>query len=389
MMLDRSIFFDEVDLTRRCWHIIDVLAPDVLISQGLLTLNSNCVHDLVSRNTLNCQESEVFAAVGRWAGAECNRLGIRDVVSNRVQVAANILPLIRFPTMTLSDFAENVAYSGYLSLEMVRDLFVYITTNKLNIQKKDNTLSITRRSNSLATKKNENSIEMTENEMKLTNPSISTSIQLTNNQSSLPFITNSLPDSGPFPCEPRIGPKLWRCCRFKRIRKDLLSLNTSNNHRHTISFSVSASIFIAGVGIYGSTQVGDIRTVHVELKTGNGNTPLPSPAAITPNLNQLSDRMYLSQASRSTSDLTNLNVSTRLFHNNSNTTTTNNNNNNRGGNLNIWDITGLSRLDEGDSLNHFNKKYSTKCLASKQISLRSDGTNRVYDIRFRCPVKVM
>ncbi|CAH8428986.1 unnamed protein product [Schistosoma curassoni] len=389
MMLDRSIFFDEVDLTRRCWHIIDVLAPDVLISQGLLTLNSNCVHDLVSRNTLNCQESEVFAAVGRWAGAECNRLGIRDVVSNRVQVAANILPLIRFPTMTLSDFAENVAYSGYLSLEMVRDLFVYITTNKLNIQKKDNTLSITRRSNSLATKKNENSIEMTENEMKLTNPSISTSIQLTNNQSSLPFITNSLPDSGPFPCEPRIGPKLWRCCRFKRIRKDLLSLNTSNNHRHTISFSVSASIFIAGVGIYGSTQVGDIRTVHVELKTGNGNTPLPSPAAITPNLNQLSDRMYLSQASRSTSDLTNLNVSTRLFHNNSNTTTTNNNNNNRGGNLNIWDITGLSRLDEGDSLNHFNKKYSTKCLASKQISLRSDGTNRVYDIRFRCPVKLV
>ncbi|VDP23018.1 unnamed protein product [Schistosoma margrebowiei] len=263
----------------------------------------------------------------------------------------------------------------------------------MNIQKKDNTSTITRRSNTLATKKNENSIEFIENEMKLINPCVSTSIQLTN-QSSLQLITNSLPDSGSFPCEPRIGPKLWRCCRFKRIRKDLLSLNTSNNHRHTISFSVSASIFIAGVGIYGSTQVGDIRTVHVELKTGNGNTPLPSPANITPSVNQLSDRMYLSQASRSTSDLTNLNVSTRLFHNNSNTT--NNNNNNRGGNLNIWDITGLSRLDEGDSSNipihspnHFNKKCSTKCLASKQISLRSDGTNRVYDIRFRCPVKLV
>ncbi|VDP99829.1 unnamed protein product [Trichobilharzia regenti] len=85
----------------------------------MLTLNSNYLQDLVRRDTLNCQESEVFAAVGRWAGAECCRLGIRDVVCNRVQVAANILPLIRFPTMTLSDFAENVAYSGYLSLEMV------------------------------------------------------------------------------------------------------------------------------------------------------------------------------------------------------------------------------------------------------------------------------
>ncbi|XP_018645083.1 btb/poz domain containing protein, putative [Schistosoma mansoni] len=381
MMLDRSIFFDEDDLTRRCWHVIDVLAPDVLISQGLLTLNSNCVHDLVSRNTLNCQESEVFAAVGRWAGAECNRLGIRDVVSNRVQVAANILPLIRFPTMTLSDFAENVAYSGYLSLEMVRDLFVYITTNKLNAQKKD-IRSPTRRSNSLAIKKKDHSNEFTDNDTTtLSNPSpISNSIYLTNQ--------SSLPDSGPFPREPRIGPKLWRCCRFKRIRKDLLSLTASNNHRHTISFSVSASIFIAGVGIYGSTQVGDIRTVHVELKTGNGSAPPPSSSSanVPSNGNQLSDRMYLSQASRSTSDLTNLNTSTRLFHNH----------NNRGGYLNIWDITGLSRLDEGDSpstpmnsSNQFNKKSSTKCLASKQISLRSDGTNRVYDIRFGCPVKLV
>ncbi|CAH8432752.1 unnamed protein product [Heterobilharzia americana] len=90
MILDRSIFFDEVDLTRRCWHVIDVLASDVLQSQGLLTLNSNYLQDLVRRDTLNCQESEVFAAVGRWAGAECSRLGIRDVVSNRVHLAANI-----------------------------------------------------------------------------------------------------------------------------------------------------------------------------------------------------------------------------------------------------------------------------------------------------------
>ncbi|TNN07717.1 BTB/POZ domain-containing protein isoform 2 [Schistosoma japonicum] len=384
MMLDRSIFFDEVDLTHRCWHVIDVLAPDVLASQGLLTLNANCVHDLVSRNTLNCQESEVFAAVGRWAGAECIRLGIRDVVSNRVQVAANILPLIRFPTMTLSDFAENVAYSGYLSLEMVRDLFVYITTNKLTAQNKD-VRSPTRRSNSVAVKKNDNSNELTENETTLSNPSVSTSIRLPIQSSQL--TPNSLPDSGPFPREPRTGPKLYRCCRFKRIRKDLLSLTASNNHRHTISFSVSESIFIAGVGIYGSTQAGDIRTVHVELKSGNGSTPLLSPANPTPGGIQLSERIHFSHASRSTSDLTNLNASTRLF---------NNTNNNNGRYSNVWDNTALSRLDEGDSpniqvnsTNHSNKKRSTKCLASKQISLRSDGTNRVYDIRFECPVKLI
>ncbi|KAH8855971.1 BTB/POZ domain-containing protein 1 [Schistosoma japonicum] len=384
MMLDRSIFFDEVDLTRRCWHVIDVLAPDVLASQGLLTLNANCVHDLVSRNTLNCQESEVFAAVGRWAGAECIRLGIRDVVSNRVQVAANILPLIRFPTMTLSDFAENVAYSGYLSLEMVRDLFVYITTNKLTAQNKD-VRSPTRRSNSVAVKKNDNSNELTENETTLSNPSVSTSIRLPIQSSQL--TPNSLPDSGPFPREPRTGPKLYRCCRFKRIRKDLLSLTASNNHRHTISFSVSESIFIAGVGIYGSTQAGDIRTVHVELKSGNGSTPLLSPANPTPGGIQLSERIHFSHASRSTSDLTNLNASTRLF---------NNTNNNNGRYSNVWDNTALSRLDEGDSpniqvnsTNHSSKKRSTKCLASKQISLRSDGTNRVYDIRFECPVKLI
>ncbi|CAH8428594.1 unnamed protein product [Schistosoma turkestanicum] len=415
MMLDRSIFFDEVDLTRRCWHVIDVLAPDVLSSQGLLTLNANCLHDLVSRNTLNCQESEVFAAVGRWAGAECNRLGIRDVVSNRVQVAANILPLIRFPTMTLSDFAENVAYSGYLSLEMVRDLFVYITTNKLTTQNKDLQSSSTRRSNSLAVKKPIHPNEsLVVNEPSVTNPSDTSnslhlplqSTQISNNNNN----SNSLlPDSGPFPREPRIGPKLWRCCRFKRIRKDLLSLTTSTHHRHTISFSVSASIFIAGVGIYGSTQVGDTRTVQLELRSGNGSVPLHSPVHITspppppqpPRGTYMSDRMYFSHASRSTSDLTSLNASTRLFnHNNNTTNTTNNSNNNRVGYSNNWDIsTGLSRLDETDSpsnilfqssSNHLsNKKRSTKCLASKKILLQSDGTNRVYDIRFECPVKLV
>ncbi|KAF6769249.1 hypothetical protein AHF37_12415 [Paragonimus kellicotti] len=74
---------------------------------------------LLKRDTLNCKEAEVFAAVRRWTGAECVRLGLRDVLQNRAQVAAEFLHLVRFPTMTLSEFAENVAYSGFLTLETV------------------------------------------------------------------------------------------------------------------------------------------------------------------------------------------------------------------------------------------------------------------------------
>lgn len=39
-MLDRSLFFDEDDLTNRCWHVIDVLVSNI-ISAAYVSLERN------------------------------------------------------------------------------------------------------------------------------------------------------------------------------------------------------------------------------------------------------------------------------------------------------------------------------------------------------------
>ncbi|VDP90626.1 unnamed protein product [Echinostoma caproni] len=219
-MLDRSLFFDEEDLTRRCWHVIDVLASSVLSSNGLLHMDANNLKALLKRDTLNCKESEVFAAVRNWAAAECARLGLRDVIYNRAQIAAELLHLVRFPTMTLNDFAENVAYSGFLSLEMVRDLFVHITANNSAQSAKNARVGKTR-------SKPNNS------------PNAHTQL------GGKPDVTGGgtvhgepTPFIGPFPSEPRRGPQLWRCARFTRTGKHLITPNAGNTHQHSIVFQL-------------------------------------------------------------------------------------------------------------------------------------------------------
>lgn len=245
-MLDRSLFFDEEDLTNRCWHVIDVLASNVLSSSGLLRMDANNLKALLKRDTLNCKESEVFAAVRNWAAAECVRLGLRDVIYNRAQIAADLLHLVRFPTMTLNDFAENVAYSGFLSLEMVRDLFVHITANSSAQHAKSSKTGKGRTKHGSPP----NTKNQQQNGTKADNSSTHSDVSA--------FI-------GPFQTEPRTGPKLFRCTRFTRTGKHLITPNASNTHQHSIVFQVSNSVFLAGIGLYGSTQMGERLQIRAEL----------------------------------------------------------------------------------------------------------------------------
>ncbi|KER27212.1 hypothetical protein T265_05680 [Opisthorchis viverrini] len=264
LMLDRSLFFDEEDLTRRCWHVIDVLAPHVLSSPGLLEMDATNFISLLQRDTLNCKESEVFAAVRRWAGAECVRLGLRDVLVNRAQVAARFLPLVRFPTMTLNDFATNVAYSGFLSLEMVRDLFVHITTNDCSGPPRDGQ---TEASQTATDKRGDEDIDRANEEC---GQSMDTQLVIpcstTQSETAHQLVSSAKNGSPLFSSEPRCGPKVWRCSRFSRTGKHAITPNANGSHQHSISFQVSAPIFLSGIGVYGSTQVGERLNVTVELK---------------------------------------------------------------------------------------------------------------------------
>ena len=71
----------------------------------------------------------LFNAVVRWAEQECQRQSMADNPDNQRQVLGRALYLIRFPLMTVEEFAVDVAQSGILTDREV----VSVRTNSYNL----------------------------------------------------------------------------------------------------------------------------------------------------------------------------------------------------------------------------------------------------------------
>ncbi len=72
---------------------------------------------LISRESLYCEEWEIFEAVLRWSNVEVARLGLQ--ASEVAELMKDFLPIIRFTAMSLEDFIIHVTKSNILSLEVV------------------------------------------------------------------------------------------------------------------------------------------------------------------------------------------------------------------------------------------------------------------------------
>lgn len=60
---------------------------------------------VLERDTLSIRENRLFGAVVRWAEAECYRQQLPLTSENKQKVLGKALPLIRFPLMTVEEFA--------------------------------------------------------------------------------------------------------------------------------------------------------------------------------------------------------------------------------------------------------------------------------------------
>jgi len=67
---------------------------------------------VVERDTLRVREVLLFKAACRWSAAECARLHLNVTVEHQRDVLGRALSLIRFPLMTVEEFAQNVAQTG-------------------------------------------------------------------------------------------------------------------------------------------------------------------------------------------------------------------------------------------------------------------------------------
>ncbi|XP_062378561.1 BTB/POZ domain-containing protein 6-A-like [Sardina pilchardus] len=210
VLLSQSVLFEEPGLSQRCWEMIDAQAELALQSEAFCQLDPPTLTRLLRRETLNAREASVFSAVERWAEAECVRRGLSVCAqSKRSVVCGPVLAQVRVASLSLQEFADGPAQSGLLSLEETNQMFLWHTAaNK---------------------------------------------------------------PRPPFPSSPRRGLRPQRCRRFQS------AAYRSNQWRYrgrcdSIQFCADRRVFLAGVGLYGSSGAGAEYAVSIELKHRHGNT---------------------------------------------------------------------------------------------------------------------
>ncbi|XP_005099254.1 BTB/POZ domain-containing protein 6 [Aplysia californica] len=203
VLLSQGRLFEEVELMQRCWEVIDAQAEECLRSEGFTDIDRRTLETILSRETLNTRELCVFWAVCRWAKAECARQEQQPTAENQRAALGSCLHLVRFPAMTLEEFANGPAQSEVLTLQECHDLFLYFTARQWP---------------------------------------------------KLPFCKVS-----------RKGLSQFRVHRFQS------SAYRSNQWRYrgrcdSIQFSVDRRIFVAGFGLYGSSNAASEYKAKIELK---------------------------------------------------------------------------------------------------------------------------
>lgn len=203
VLLSQSRLFEEPDLTQRCWEVIDAQAELSLCSEGFCEIDLQTLEIILRRETLNTKEEVVFEAVMNWATAECKRQGLAPTTCNRRNVLGKALFLVRIPTMSLDEFANGAAQCDILTLEETHNMFLWYTAAK--------------------------------------KPKLD------------------------FPLTPRKGLAPQKCHRFQS------SAYRSNQWRYrgrcdSIQFAVDKRVFIAGLGLYGSSGGKAEYSVKMELK---------------------------------------------------------------------------------------------------------------------------
>ncbi|XP_063612674.1 BTB/POZ domain-containing protein 1-like isoform X2 [Penaeus indicus] len=129
MLLTQARLFDEPQLAALCLETIDKNTEDSLAAEGFTDIDHNTLCLVLERDTLRIREAKLFQATVRWSEAECEREGLSVTSANQRQELGRALSLIRFPLMTVEEFAQGPAQSGILTDREVVQLFLHFTVN--------------------------------------------------------------------------------------------------------------------------------------------------------------------------------------------------------------------------------------------------------------------
>ncbi len=72
------------NIEQRCLELIDENGTESLKSDGFKSLKHETLKMIISRDTLNIKEADLWLAALEWAGEECKRQG-KQVQENNIQ----------------------------------------------------------------------------------------------------------------------------------------------------------------------------------------------------------------------------------------------------------------------------------------------------------------
>ena len=112
----------------RCWKLIDQKTDEAVESNGFETIDKSLLEAVVTRDSLNSQEVVLFQAVDRWAGKQCQKQGLtEDGPKKRRILGEQIIKAIRFPVMSVKEFASVVVDTNILTPDETTGLFKFFT----------------------------------------------------------------------------------------------------------------------------------------------------------------------------------------------------------------------------------------------------------------------
>ncbi|CDQ82426.1 unnamed protein product [Oncorhynchus mykiss] len=129
MLLTQARLFDEPQLASLCLENIDKNTGDALAAEGFTDIDLDTLVAVLERDTLGVREVRLFVAAVRWSEAEAHRQQLQPTPENKRRVLAKALALIRFPLMTIEEFAAGPAQSSILTDSEVVSLFLHFTVN--------------------------------------------------------------------------------------------------------------------------------------------------------------------------------------------------------------------------------------------------------------------
>ncbi|KAE8753033.1 hypothetical protein FOCC_FOCC000378 [Frankliniella occidentalis] len=129
LLLTQARLFDEPQLANLCLDNIDKNTNEAFSADGFPDVDLSTLTAVLERDTLRIKESKLFQAIQRWAEAECLRRHIPVTGENQRAALGSALSLVRFPLMTVEEFASGPAQSGILTDRETVQLFLYFTVN--------------------------------------------------------------------------------------------------------------------------------------------------------------------------------------------------------------------------------------------------------------------